>query len=81
MSAIIKKSLMFIEKIKGVLVEVKLKESLKIVVYYMLVSFLWILFSDKILYMMIKDIEYYKNTFEEINEKVKIIFEKIKEER
>ena len=28
-----------------------------------------------------KDIEYYKNTFEEINEKVKIIFEKIKEER
>jgi tRNA threonylcarbamoyl adenosine modification protein (Sua5/YciO/YrdC/YwlC family) len=28
-----------------------------------------------------KDIEYYKNTFEEINEKIKIIFEKIKEER
>lgn len=28
-----------------------------------------------------KDIEYYKNTFDEINEKVKIIFEKIKEER
>ncbi len=28
-----------------------------------------------------KDIEYYKNTFEKINEKVKIIFEKIKEER
>jgi|AntAceMinimDraft_16_1070373.scaffolds.fasta_scaffold01820_6 tRNA threonylcarbamoyl adenosine modification protein (Sua5/YciO/YrdC/YwlC family) len=28
-----------------------------------------------------KDIEYYKNTFAEINEKVKIIFEKIKEER
>lgn len=28
-----------------------------------------------------KDIEYYKNTFEEINEKVKSIFEKIKEER
>ena len=28
-----------------------------------------------------KDVEYYKNTFEEINEKVKIIFEKIKEER
>ncbi|MCD6176758.1 MAG: Sua5/YciO/YrdC/YwlC family protein [Candidatus Cloacimonetes bacterium] len=28
-----------------------------------------------------KDIEYYKNTFEEINEKVQIIFEKIKEER
>ncbi len=28
-----------------------------------------------------ENIEYYKNTFEEINEKVKIIFEKIKEER
>ncbi|MCS5422827.1 MULTISPECIES: GGDEF domain-containing protein [Psychrilyobacter] len=40
--------------------EVKLKESLKIVVYYMFISFLWILFSDKILYMMVKDIEYYK---------------------
>lgn len=28
-----------------------------------------------------KDIEYYKNTFKEINEKIKIIFEKIREER
>lgn len=39
---------------------IKLKESSKIVICYMFFGFLWILFSDKILYMLIKDVESYK---------------------
>jgi len=38
----------------------KLKESLKIVGYYMFFSFLWILFSDKILFILVKDPESYR---------------------
>jgi len=51
---------MSIEIIKGVIVEVKLKETLKIIVYYIFSSFLWLLFSNEILHTMVKNIEYYE---------------------
>jgi len=41
-------------------VDIKLKESLKIVGCYTFISFLWILFSDKILHMTVKDDESYR---------------------
>lgn len=60
------------EKIKGATVNIKLREmlrlkeslklreSLKIVGCYMFFSFLWILFSDKILFLMVQDAESYR---------------------
>ena len=39
---------------------IKLKESLKIVSYYIVVSFLLISFSDKILHVFFKDTVFYK---------------------
>lgn len=38
----------------------KLKESLKIILFYMVISFLWIIFSDKILHVIVKDIQHYR---------------------
>jgi hypothetical protein len=34
----------------------KLKEPLKIIIYYIFFSFLWILFSDKILFLLTQDL-------------------------
>lgn len=45
--------------VKGVIVNIKFKESAKIVGYYTSASFLWILFSDKVLYLVVKDIKHY----------------------
>lgn len=47
-------------KSKGDTVNIKLRESLKIVGYYMFFSFIWILFSDKFLFFLVQDPESYR---------------------
>ncbi len=48
------------KKSKGDTVNIKLRESLKIVGYYMFFSFIWILFSDKFLFFLVQDPESYR---------------------
>lgn len=55
-----KKYNVYRKRSKGDTVNIKLKESLKIVGYYMFFSFVWILFSDKLLFLLVQDPETYR---------------------